>query len=144
MGSSKPRAFLAAQLIDRQDRSRKWQADRCRENKEWRLVGNGQEEVLSVRMNHRVRCSGYPGPIGWSRRGRLGPGGVLPGLGEGEALGGRAWHKHFFHGALGAVTRLRWVPGVWEVGRQGSGCRTFVLEVWQHEGRGNQATRLLS
>lgn len=23
-------------------------------------------------MNHRVRCSGFPGPIGWSRRGRAG------------------------------------------------------------------------
>lgn len=90
-----------------------------------------QSQVFRVSRTHRVEQARH------SR-------GVLPGLGEGEALGGRAWHKHFFHGALGAVTRLRWVPGVWEVGRQGSGCRTFVLEVWQHEGRGNQATRLLS
>lgn len=31
------------------------------------------------------------------------------------------------------------------MGRRGSGCRTFVLEVWQHEGRGksgNQAAEL--
>lgn len=50
-------------------------------------------------------------------------------------MGGRTWRRHFFHGAPGAAARLWWVHGVWEVGRGGGGCRTFVLEVWQQRRR---------
>lgn len=94
-------------------------------------------------MNHRAMPSGYQGPIGRGKRGRLGPRGAAR-AGERRHWVGEPGIRIFFLGALGAVTRLRWVPGVWEVGRGGSGCRTFVLEVWQHEGRENQAARLLT